>query len=220
MYLNTVIFDMDGLLIDSEPLWYEAAMEVMGGMGISIDEEEYGLTIGLRTKEFLDFWFSRHEVDYKLLAETETAITDVVIQNIRDHGQMMPGVTQVISFFQSLNFKIGLATSSPLTLVAAMIERTGLHDIFTVCTSAEHLPYGKPHPQVYLNCAQELGSLPSACLCFEDSFNGMVAAKAARMKCVVVPESSRRHEIKWYAADYVLSSLTEFNETILRQVDK
>ena len=211
---------MDGLLIDSEPLWYEAAIEVMGGMGISIDEEEYSMTIGLRTKEFLDFWFSRHEVDYKLLAETESAITEVVINKIREHGQMMPGVMEVISFFQDKQFKIGLATSSPLTLVAAMIERTGLFNVFSVYTSAEHLPYGKPHPQVYLECAQELGSIPSACVCFEDSFNGMVAAKAARMKCIVVPESSRRHEIKWYAADYVLSSLTEFNETILSQIDK
>ena len=220
MYLNTVIFDMDGLLIDSEPLWYEAALEVMGALGITIGEEEYGLTIGLRTKEFLDFWFRRHKVDMALLPDTEMAITGSVIEKIREGGKIMPGVEETISLFRARDFKVGLATSSPLRLVDAMLDRTGLHNTFSAFTSAEHLPYGKPHPQVYLDCAAALGSLPSECICFEDSFNGMIAAKAARMKCVVVPEPSRRHETRWHAADHLLDSLMDFNENILHKIDR
>ncbi len=220
MYLNTVIFDMDGLLIDSEPLWYEAALEVMGALGIKIGEEEYGLTIGLRTKEFLDFWFERHNADRTLLPATEKAITSSVIGKIRDGGKIMPGVEETISFFHRKKFKIGLATSSPLALVDAMIERTGLQNTFMAFASAEHLPYGKPHPQVYLDCALALGSKPSACVCFEDSFNGMIAAKAARMKCVVVPEPSRHHETRWLAADHLMHSLLDFNESVLYKIDR
>jgi sugar-phosphatase len=211
---------MDGLLIDSEPLWYQAALEVMGDFGINIGEEEYSLTIGLRTKEFLDFWFRRHNVDMALLPATEKAITGSVIEKIRQEGKIMPGVEETISLFRSKGFHIGLATSSPLSLVEAMVERTGLHNTFMAYTSAEHLPYGKPHPQVYLDCAIALGSYPSACICFEDSFNGMIAAKAARMKCVVVPEPSRRHESRWHAADHLLHSLSDFDESVLEKIDR
>jgi mannitol-1-/sugar-/sorbitol-6-/2-deoxyglucose-6-phosphatase len=220
MYLNTVIFDMDGLLIDSEPLWYEAALAVMGGLGIKIGEEEYALTVGLRTREFLDFWFRRHNVDLQLLPQTEKAITGSVIEKIRQEGKIMPGVEESVSFFRSKDFKIGLATSSPLALVDAMIERTGLTNTFMAFTSAEHLAYGKPHPQVYLDCAAALGSHPSACVCFEDSFNGMIAAKAARMKCIVVPEPSIRHEARWHAADHLLHSLADFDESVLKKIDR
>ena len=79
-------------------------------------------------------------------------------------------------------------------------------------TSAEDLPYGKPHPQVYLNCANALQVAPVNCVCFEDSFNGMVAAKAARMKCVVVPHASEQDHAKWGAADLKLNSLEQFTE--------
>ncbi len=76
--------------------------------------------------------------------------------------------------------------------------------------SAGNLKYGKPHPEVYLNCASALNSVPTECLCFEDSFNGMIAAKAARMKCVVIPMYHQQKEERWRSADLKLSSLQNF----------
>ena len=109
-------------------------------------------------------------------------------------------------------FKIGLATSSPIELIDLVVERCGIQQYIQVKTSAEHLPFGKPHPQVYLNCAEALGSNVHECICFEDSFNGLIAAKSARMRCVVVPHHSQIKDERWGAADLKLSSLQNFGE--------
>jgi sugar-phosphatase len=93
-----------------------------------------------------------------------------------------------------------------------VVNIAGIKNYIQAEASAEELPYGKPHPQVYLDCASMLGSHPLECLCFEDSFNGMIAVKAARMKCVVVPHYESSREEKWAAADLKISSLQNFGE--------
>lgn len=110
---------------------------------------------------------------------------------------------------------MGLATSSPLRLVKVVTEKLGIIDVFDAVSSAEDLPHGKPHPQVYLNCASQLNVSPLQCICFEDSFNGLISAKAARMKCVVVPVKQQQKDRKWYAADLQLPSLLKFNDILL-----
>ncbi len=210
MKLDTAIFDMDGLLIDSEPLWHQAAQEVMGAMGIPLDEEAYATTVGLRTREFLQHWFRIYQVDQRLAPETEDKITSRVIALVSEEGQLMPGVRASISLFRHRGYRIGLATSSPMELVDAMLARTGLGGSFDAIHSAALLPYGKPHPQVYLDCAETLGTTPLQCLCLEDSFNGMIAAKAARMKCIVVPENTLFNQERWHAADRKLPRLRPF----------
>jgi sugar-phosphatase len=215
MKLSAAIFDMDGLLIDSEPLWYEAAREVMTDLGVDMDEAAYATTVGLRTKEFLEHWFSIFNIDSSLLQATDDDITQRVIRKFREKGSLMPGVREVLELLSGMGFRIGLATSSPRSLIDAMLETTGLQGQFEAITSAEHLPYGKPHPQVYLDCAGILGVPPYNCICFEDSFNGMIAVKAARMKCVVIPAPDTIHRSVWETADKKLPSLTDFTEDVL-----
>jgi sugar-phosphatase len=206
MQITTAIFDMDGLLIDSEPLWYEAALESLSKFNIHINDEEYYSSTGLRTKEFLEYWLGKF---------TETDITNRVIQKVFEKGEMMQGVENAIQLVQEHQLKIGLASSSPLSLINAVLEKTGLTQVFTVTCSAEHLPYGKPHPQVFIDCAQALGSKPVECICLEDSFNGLLAAKAARMKCIVVPHPDHLQAEKWKLADLTLSSLEKLSATDL-----
>ncbi len=212
MVLNTVIFDMDGLLIDSEPLWQEAANEVMQKLGVILDEELYATTIGLRTREFLHFWFNKYNINQHLVPSAEQEITSLVVAKVVTNGSLMPGVFETLDFFEKKHFQVGLATSSPLLLVETVLEKTGLTGRFQAISSAEHLPNGKPHPQVYLDCAALLKSNPTSCLCFEDSFNGMIAAKAARMKCVVVPDPRAFENNRWEAADLKIRTLSEFDE--------
>jgi mannitol-1-/sugar-/sorbitol-6-/2-deoxyglucose-6-phosphatase len=212
MQLDTVIFDIDGLLIDSEPLWNEAASELFQQYGVNMTEEQYKTTTGLRTKEFVQWWFQYFNIGNNELKRAEQKIVELVLQKIEQKGKIMPGVPYIFDFFQRKSFKIGLATSSPPALIDLVVQLSGIQKYLHATASAEDLAYGKPHPQVYLDCAATLGSHPTSCICFEDSFNGMIAAKAARMKCVIVPHSSQQKDQKWGAADLKLSSLQNFGE--------
>lgn len=218
MHLSSVIFDMDGLLVDSEPLWNEAATEVFGQYGMELTPADYALITGLRTKEFVQWWFARFQIDQAHAYDAETAIVNGVIEKFLQKGKALPGIDHIFNFFTEQGFRIGLATSSGMQLVDAVIDSLGIRQHLQAITSAASLPYGKPHPQVYLDCAETLGVPPTQCLCFEDSFNGMIAAKAARMKCVVVPAHHQAHLEYWKAADLKISSLQNFNALLLERL--
>ena len=217
MILNTVIFDMDGLLIDSEPLWYEAAQESLKQFNVHIEEEAYNTTTGLRTPEFLQHWFKVFDIDAMHLSATEVDILNRVTKKITSEGRMMDGVENAIKIFSDAGFKIGLASSSPYSVINAVLEKTQLKNSFTVVSSAEHLAYGKPHPQVFLDCAAALQSEPTNCICVEDSFNGLIAAKAAKMKCIIVPHPSQYEMDRWNIADLKLKSLRDLEHSSLKK---
>ena len=212
MPLNAVIFDIDGLLVDSEPLWNEAAAETFSFYGVNLTEEQYTSTTGLRTKEFVQWWFAHYNIGHEEFARAEKKIVQLVLDKIERKGKILPGVPYIFDFFSKKNLKIGLATSSPPALIELVVGMAGIEKYLHATSSAEELVYGKPHPQVYLNCAEELGIRPVECICFEDSFNGLIAAKAARMKCVIVPHPSQAKDERWGAADLKLSSLQNFGE--------
>ena len=217
MILNTVIFDMDGLLIDSEPLWYEAAQESLKQFNVHIEEDEYNTTTGLRTPEFLQHWFKVFDINEKYLSSTEEDILKRVTQKITSKGNMMDGVEHALNIFSDAGFKIGLASSSPHSVIDSVLEKIQLKNSFTAVSSAEHLLYGKPHPQVFLDCAAALKSEPTNCICIEDSFNGLIAAKAAKMKCIIVPHSSQYEMDKWNIADLKLKSLRDLEHSSLKK---
>ncbi|TAF55518.1 MAG: hexitol phosphatase HxpB [Sphingobacteriia bacterium] len=212
MTLHTVIFDIDGLLINSEPLWNEAAAIIFKQQGIVLTPQQYQSTTGLRTKEFIEHWFRHFQLPPAAQPQAEKEIVDIVLDLITQKADIMPGVGHIFEFFARKDFKMGLATSSPQALIDMVIKMIGLKDYLSATASAEDLAFGKPHPQVYLDCAQKLNSSPLSCICFEDSFNGMIAAKAARMKCVVIPHPSEARSEKWGAADLRLSSLQNFGQ--------
>jgi HAD superfamily hydrolase (TIGR01509 family) len=210
MDLNTVIFDMDGLLIDSEPLWTEAATEVFSYYGKKLTPADFASSTGLRTSEFVSWWLRDYKFDNTELEKAAERIVDLVIKKIKQKGAAMPGLEYILDFFKERDYKIGLATSSPMSVTDTILSLLNIEKYFQVKTSAEKLQYGKPHPQVYLDCAAALESSPLQCICFEDSVNGMIAVKAARMKCVVVPAYIQQKDEKWSIADLKISSLKNF----------
>lgn len=212
MALTTVIFDIDGLLIDSEPLWQEAATEVFNTYRVKLTDTMYASTTGLRTKEFVHWWLGYFKIDMNHSAEAEKNIVAGVLKRIEEKASIMPGVPHIFEFFAKKQLKIGLATSSPPELIDLVVKMTGIDSFLSATASAEFLPYGKPHPQVYLNCAEAMQSQPTECICFEDSFNGLLSAKSARMKCVVIPHHTLNKDERWGAADLKLSSLQNFGE--------
>ena len=218
MPLNTVIFDMDGVLIDSEPFWEEAGKETLEVFGITLTMDQYMLTTGLRTREWIDWWFTYFNIDKRFATEAEANIVLKAIEKIRDHAVTMPGVDYIFQFFAERNFTIGLATSSPTALIDVVTEKLGIRKYIKAYSSAEELPHSKPHPQVYLNCAEKLNVSPLNCICFEDSFNGMIAAKAARMKCVVIPAPIQLQLPYWSAANLKIDSFHSFDDKTLAQL--
>ena len=218
MNLKAVIFDMDGLLIDSEPLWQIAGKETLLEFGKELTTEQYHSSTGLRTEEWIEHWFHHFNIDMAHAPAAVETIIKKAIELIDAQGEPMEGVEHAINSCREQNLLLGLATSSPLSLVKVVMEKLNLQNSFDAITSAEFLPLGKPHPQVYIDCADALQVSPVTCLAFEDSFNGMIAAKAARMKCVVIPSAADSHHIKWNAADTKLNSLTEISKDLFTRL--
>ncbi|PUZ24566.1 hexitol phosphatase HxpB [Chitinophaga costaii] len=213
--INTVIFDMDGLLIDSEPLWGAAMQEVFAKLGVNLTQEQYAQTTGLRTQEVVTYWHNHFKWDSASPDKVTNDILDTVTRKIIEQGRPMEGMTYILDFFKQRPFKVGLASSSPIRLIDAVLDHFKIRNYFDAVTSAEFESHGKPHPAVYIACAKALGSDVLQCLAFEDSAAGMTAAKAARMKVVVVPDEHVRDQPRFGLADVKLKSLLDFNETVL-----
>jgi HAD superfamily hydrolase (TIGR01509 family) len=213
--IRAVIFDMDGLLIDSEPLWRIAEIEVFNAVGVPLTEAMALSTMGMRTDEVVEHWFARYPWQDASLKEVEARITDRVIDLVRERGAPMPGVREVIASLQERGYPLAIASSSSSEIIAAVVHQIGVAGAFQILQSAEHEPYGKPHPGVYIAAARALGVAPSDCLAFEDSANGVLAAKAARMACIAVPDPAVRDDRRFCIADTVLGSLGEFRPEFL-----
>jgi sugar-phosphatase len=218
--LTTVIFDMDGLLIDSEPLWGEAMQEVFALMNIHLKPEHYQHTTGLRTSEVVDYWYHHFKWEGKSPDKVTCEIIEAVTAKILSQGAAMEGLDYILPFFRDRGFRIGLASSSPMALIRSVLQHLGIRSYFQAVYSAEFESYGKPHPAVYLACARELESRPLECIVFEDSITGLIAAKAARMKTVAVPEAHRRSDPRYVLADLTLDSLRDFTQEDLSRLQE
>nr|WP_295867693.1 hexitol phosphatase HxpB [uncultured Chitinophaga sp.] len=210
--INTVIFDMDGLLVDSEPLWGIAMREVFATVGVTLSPELTHKTTGLRTREVVSYWHSYFKWEGKSAEQVTNEIIDSVTAKIIAEGKAMEGLHYILEFFKAKGFKTGLASSSPLRLIEAVLAHLDIREYFQAVYSAEFEDYGKPHPAVYLACAKALHADPLDCIAFEDSVTGMTAAKAARMTTVVVPELHNRHDPRYALANMQLDSLLDFND--------
>jgi mannitol-1-/sugar-/sorbitol-6-/2-deoxyglucose-6-phosphatase len=210
--IEAVIFDMDGLLIDSEPYWREAEAKVFGGLSIAPTEEQFERMMGNQIGEVIRHWHNLHPWENPSLAEVEILILDEVARLVKTQSKLMPGAEETIRFFINKKLPVALASSSPLRLIMDLVSHFGIGGLFNVIRSAEHEKYGKPHPAVFLTTAEALHTDPSRCLVFEDSFNGLIAAKAAKMKSVVVPAGLAFGQPRFDIADLKLPSLLGFGE--------
>ncbi|PSO49574.1 MAG: hexitol phosphatase HxpB [Cyanobacteria bacterium SW_9_44_58] len=207
--LQAIIFDMDGLLIDSEPFWQQAEIEVFAEVGLHLNSDLCHQTMGLRIDEVVNYWYQRHPWQGISQADLAQKIVQRVVELIETKGVAREGVYPLLDYLSSTNLPLALASSSDLILIKAVLNCLHLEDTFTVIASATTEAYGKPHPAVYLTTAEKLGVTPTHCLAIEDSLNGVLAAKAARMACFAVPESYPEHNPKLIIADEIFPSLVE-----------
>ncbi|WP_394129307.1 hexitol phosphatase HxpB [Shewanella maritima] len=214
MNIQAVLFDMDGVLIDSEPAWQKAELEVFNQLGLNLTQTDVEQTIGLRIDLVVDYWYKRRPWPKYDNAQTTQAIAEKVVAFILKEGQALPGILDAISLCKSFGLKVGLATSSPHYIIDAVLNRLALNNAFDAIESAEHLALGKPHPEVYLNCAKALAVAAEHCLAIEDSFNGLVAARAASMQTIAIPEAKFANDAKWVIAHHQLTDATEFGQVL------
>ncbi|MBB3304799.1 MULTISPECIES: hexitol phosphatase HxpB [unclassified Enterobacter] len=204
------IFDMDGLLIDSEPLWDQAELDIFASLGVDITRRhELPDTLGLRIDQTVRMWFEALPWNGPDQQEVTQRIIARALALVEETRPLLPGVEQALQLCQQQGLKIGLASASPLHMLERVLEMFDLRKYFDVLASAEALPYSKPHPQVYLDAAAKLGIDPLNCVTLEDSFNGMIATKAARMRSIVVPAADHRDDARWALANVILDNLTQ-----------
>jgi beta-phosphoglucomutase-like phosphatase (HAD superfamily) len=207
--IKAVIFDMDGVLIESEHLWRKAMIEGFAEAGMQLSENDCRKTMGMRFPEVITLWLSHFgltEIDPKIL---ENRVIDLLLGLIWREGRFIGGIPEIIAFCRQQRLKLGLATSSSQRLMNAVLDKLDLTDKIDVALSAEHMAYGKPHPEVFLACARQLGVEPSECLVIEDSLNGVIAGKAALMKVIAVPDDEHTKLQQFAIADYKFDNMTE-----------
>lgn len=201
---------MDGLLIDSEPIWQEVEIKIFNEVGVPLTKEKAEETMGLRVDEVVDHWFSSYPWKEPTKKEVERKIVEGVIALVKEKGMARLGAEKIVKLFADQNFPIAIASSSQMEIIKVVLERISIRQYIKIIHSAEHELYGKPDPAVYITTAKKMGVLPEDCLAFEDSPNGVLAAKAAKMKCVAVPDQTMKNNKIFSMADMVIDSLEEF----------
>ena len=211
--IKAVIFDMDGVLIDSERHWQLTERALLRELGIELTDELLVETRGLRTEEMVKHWQSRFNLDGIDQAELMRQYDARMIKTMESEVPMMDGAEDALKFFKAKRLPIALATCSTSAHIDAALDKHQLKHYFDLFVSAADQMQGKPHPEVYLHTAEKMGVEPIYCLAIEDSFFGVIAAKAARMKVVAMPDPEEFDQSRYGAADLKIRSLRELDNS-------
>jgi HAD superfamily hydrolase (TIGR01509 family) len=207
MAVEAVIFDMDGVLVDSEPFGFEALRRVMARYGLGYSEEENAEFLGRTTLESCRILKARHA-----LPDAAETLADLYIEGmlaqIGDGPVPMPGVPEVLERVRAAGYRMALASSAEVRVIHANLTALALGPLFEAVVSGTEVARGKPAPDVFLAAADRLAVAPDRCLVIEDSRNGLLAARAAGMRCAVVPCAHTRHQ-DFREADHHLTRLPD-----------
>jgi len=218
--IEAVILDMDGILIDSERHWQLTERAIFAGLGIDLTDTLLVETRGLRTEEMVAHWSARFSIDGNDPVALMEEYDRRMVETMKKEVPLMAGARELIRMFRDNGLPVALATCSTVEHIDAVMEKHGLRDSFEELVSAAMDMPGKPHPEVFLRTATLLKIDPTRCLVFEDSFNGLVAAKAARMTVVAMPDPLEFEQERFGAADLKISSLTEFTQDTLNKLQQ
>jgi sugar-phosphatase len=212
--VEAVIFDMDGVIIDSETIWKRAEREVFTSVGVKLSDELCKITESMTTSEVTKFWFERQPWKDKSLDDVEDEVVERVACLIKQEGAPIDGVELLIKKLKANGYKIGLATNSPLRLIQIVLEKLELTDYFDAVASAEHELEGKPNPLVYQSVAKKLKLKPETCIVVEDSYAGLCAAKDAGMRTILIGKENNL-KLEYKIADFKINSYTQFDFSFL-----
>ncbi len=209
---------MDGTLVDSEPVWRQATESIYGALDVPVDAERSNETKGLRPRDSVQHWYDQYHWPGPTVDEVYADLMQRVITGVKANPRMLPGVSDLLTHARHVSDVSAIASSSPMVLIDTVVDALGIASQIDEKYSAEFEEKGKPDPAVYLTAAKALHVDPGSCIVFEDSVFGMLAAKAAGMICIAVPEEDQRHRKEFAAADVIVDSLERVTEGMLREL--
>jgi HAD superfamily hydrolase (TIGR01509 family) len=210
--IEAVIFDMDGVIVDSEPYSMQALVDVLRHHGIEPTEDDLQRSYGRKIREDMADYFAR----YGVTADLDAAIArkhSRYYELAEGHLKPFPGVMPLVDRLHQRGYLLGLASSGDRRKVAFSMQALHLYGAFQTVVTGDDVHHSKPHPEIYLTAAQRLGVQPTACVAIEDAPNGVQAAKHASMRCIAVTNSVRRTQL--HGADLIVTSLADDLSPIL-----
>jgi len=205
---KAIIFDMDGVIVDSEHLWSKAENEIFSSLGVKLDEDSCQLTQSMTTREVAKFWYTKYPWKDIGLKQVEQRVISRVITLIEDENCEITGIRETIKKLKSNGFKIGLATNSPYQ-IPIVLDKLGIANYFDAIISSEFVKNGKPEPDIYIKALQELEELPEHCIVIEDSNTGIASAKKAGITTIGFTNSKKNKYLE--NADYIIHEYAELD---------
>jgi HAD superfamily hydrolase (TIGR01509 family) len=213
---SAVIFDLDGVLADSEPWWNQIDAKLLAEHGVSYRGEYHRNVLGVSYRLAVEFYRNAFHISAsveELMRRRGEIATDFFANRVG----LFPSAKTTLEQLREMKLHLAVATSSVSASARPFLDRTGIRSLFGVVVTGDEVQRGKPHPDIYLRTAKRLGSSPEECLVIEDALAGISAAKAANMRVAAIPDTRfvdpRGYEMK---ADYVLGSLSEIPALIRR----
>ena len=181
--MKAVIFDMDGVIIDSEPIHFEVDMQTMREFGVNISKDELNKYVGTTNEYMLNDLINKYKIQ-KSIKEILEYKMELTIRRIKETKiNAISGIPELLISLKHKNIKTAIGSSSPKELIITVIEKFQLGKYFDCIVSGDEVKEGKPKPDIYLEVSKRIGVNPEECIVIEDSRNGVLAAKNAGMKC-------------------------------------
>lgn len=183
--IRAVLFDMDGVLINTEPLHYRMWKEAFHNRGLEIEYDVYKGCIGTTDAFLMDLVLENYGRDFRDDRDFPAEVAAIEERMLREEGfPQMPGAREMLERLYRAGYLLAVASSSPLSRIERAMDYIGARQYFKILNTAENVARSKPAPDVYLDTAEKLGVAPKECIVLEDSENGSVAADLAGMVCI------------------------------------
>jgi HAD superfamily hydrolase (TIGR01509 family) len=216
--IRACIFDMDGVLIDTEPVWRRVERDVFARVGVELTDEQLRQTWGKRIAEVVDHWYAVRPWHGVRPKAVEREILRQMVEHVRSEGVVLPGATEAVQTAHAMGLRIAIASSSSHELIDAVVQRLGIADVIAGVCSADDEALGKPDPAVYASAARMVDVPPVDCVAVEDSPAGVRSAKAAGMACIAVRTDPNTTDEQLAGADAVIASLLDLTPELLRNL--